>query len=613
MPTNKSSKATRGVKQATAPKPAPAKFASRQRTVLEVVEELMPDGSHSELLQKTNDPHVNRLQRLIVPPRWPADMFAVAATLMELSGCYTEASLIGNHHANHDSYIDEVKRAAEEWRTTDACPQEVEVWWYDLIAVHGSVPLTELKADVPYKRAVATLMRLLAVADEASAGIGWMPRNKKEPTKMTLRAGLSFLDVDAEEGAKLPYVPHSLCERVPPSAATVLPKSLTPSVGCTVRAMSHHLALLPPSTVVESEWVLPDNVPTDGATMRLLVIPYPFRVDDESFIASGPVRNMKHQAMMQPYFTLAPTWLTKPKKVTAKMIRDELIAPMVEQAATKFGVGAIDGVLFPECALTEKLGDELLDVLARRPIAGIKFLITGTMAAGKPGDETNDGRPGHNRAKTMVFAQNQKEPAQRVLYGKAHSKHHRWALDGDQIKRYGLTGIPSPEPLKVWEHIAIDNRRLPFLALRDDLCMTVLICEDLARADPAMPVIRSVGPNLVIALLMDGPQLAARWPGRYATVLAEDPGSSVLSITSAGMVDRSNLGERSPARAIGLWRHDRGYNTELYLPAGHHGLVLTVKAKEDEQYSLDHRSDLKTTQRWELEAVTPLAVGADWL
>jgi hypothetical protein len=38
-----------------------------------------------------------------------------------------------------------------------------------------------------------------------------------------------------------------------------------------------------------------------------------------------------------------------------------------------------------------------------------------------------------------------------------------------------------------------------------------------------------------------------------------------------------------------------------------------VKAKEDEQYSLDHRTDLKTTRRWELEAVTPLAVDAKWL
>ncbi|MDR6208135.1 hypothetical protein [Paraburkholderia graminis] len=583
-----------------------------ERTILDVVEELMPAGSHSGPQQQAADAEFNRLLQLIVPPSWPADVFAVAATIMELSGCYTEASLIGHHHLSHDAYLDEVMDAAVKWRTTGDCPQEVVDWWYDLLAVHGSTPLSKLTREIPYHRAIATLMRLLAVADEASAGVGWMPRDERETTKMTLRASLSFLDVDAAEGAKLPHVPHSLCERVPPFKATVLPKSLTPSVGCTVRSMSHHLALLPPSTVVKSEWVLPDNGISDG-TMRLLVIPYPFRVDDESFVASGPVRNMAHSAKMQPYFTLNPTWLNGPRPVTADLIRDELIEPMVVQAISKFGEDAIDGVLFPECALTETLGDELLDVLARRPVAGLKFLITGTIGAAEPGTATFDGTAGHNRAKTMVFAPSQTTPEQRVLYGGAHSKHHRWALDKEQIKRYGLTGIPSPEPLKVWEHISVDDRRLPFLALRDDLCMTVLICEDLARADPAMPVIRSVGPNLVIALLMDGPQLAVRWPGRYATVLAEDPGSSVLSITSAGMVDRSNLRERSPARAVGLWRHDQGYNTELYLPAGHHGLVLTVKAKEDEQYSLDHRSDLRTTRQWKLETVTPLAVKADWL
>ncbi|WP_454688509.1 hypothetical protein [Achromobacter aloeverae] len=583
-------------------------------TILSVIEDLLPSGSHFEPFEKTGDAVIDHLQELFYPPRWPADVFAVAATLMERSGCYTEASLVDGHYLRHDVYLTEVRDAADEWRSTGQCPKVVKVWWYDLLVLHGSVSLAAIRASIPYSPVILTLMRLLSVADEASAGVGWISRSEDKATEITERAALSLLDRvgNVNGAALLPYVPYSICEKVPPTKLTVLPKSLTPSVGCTVRAMSHHLALLPPTTVVQSEWVLPDNGPS-GNTMRLLVIPFPFRVDDESFIAAGPTRQMDNGARMQPYFTVKPTWLKKPRTVTATMLRDELIAPLVEQTIAKFGSGSIDGVLFPECALTEELANQLLDVLARRPIPGLKFLITGTMAAGEPGHERYDGQPGRNRAKTMVFARGNVKLGERVLYDKAHSKHHRWALDKEQIKRYGLTGIPSPAPLKVWEHIAVDGRQLPFLALRDDLCMTVLICEDLARADPAMPVIRSVGPNLVVALLMDGPQLAVRWPGRYATVLAEDPGSSVLSITSAGMVDRSNLGERNPARAVGLWRHDQGSNTELYLPADHHGLVLTVIAEKDEQYSLDHRTDLKTTRRWKLETVTPLAAGADWL
>ncbi|MGA4333978.1 hypothetical protein ACI2U6_25250 [Ralstonia nicotianae] len=375
--------------------------------------------------------------------------------------------------------------------------------------------------------------------------------------------------------------------------------------------MSHHLALLPASSVVESLWILPDNGPSSD-TMRLLVIPYPFHVDDESFVSSGPERTLGNGAKMQPYFALSATWLEQPRPVTAAMLRDDLIAPLVSAAEKKFGAGAIDGVLFPECALTSQLAEELLDELAQRPIQGLKFLITGTVEAGTRGSDTVDGQPGRNCAKTMLFSNGLSNTDDAVVWDDAHSKHHRWALDDTQIKRYGLTGVQAPSQAKVWEHIAVGQRKLPFLALRDDLCMTVLICEDLARADPAMPVVRSVGPNLVVALLMDGPQLSSRWPGRYATVLAEDPGSSVLSITSAGMVDRSNLAERSPARAVGLWRHEQGYNTELYLPSGHHGLVLTVKAKRDEQFSLDHRSDQTATRRWALETVTPLATQADW-
>jgi len=614
MPIKRRPSKAKATTQAPSAAPISADVDCDEITILSVIEDLLPNGSHFEPIEKTGDASIDHIQRLLIPPRWPADVFAVAAKLMEVSGCYTEASLVDGHYLRHGVYINEVLDAADEWRRSGQCPRVVKEWWYDLLIVHGNVGLAEIKASVPYSPVILTLMRLLSVADEASAGVGWISRGEDKATEITERAALSLLDRvgEVDRAALLPYVPHSICEKVPPTKLTVLPKSLTPSVGCTVRAMSHHLALLPPTTVVQSEWVLPDNGPS-GNTMRLLVIPFPFRVDDESFVAAGPTREMDSGAKMQPYFTVKPTWLKKPRTVTAKMLRDELIAPLVEQAIAKFGSNSIDGVLFPECALTEELANQLLDVLARRPIPGLKFLITGTMAAGEPGNETYDGQPGRNRAKTMVFARGNVKLSERVLYDKAHSKHHRWALDKDQIKRYGLTGIPSPAPLKVWEHIAVDGRQLPFLALHDDLCMTVLICEDLARADPAMSVIRSVGPNLVVALLMDGPQLAVRWPGRYATVLAEDPGSSVLSITSAGMVDRSNLGERNPARAVGLWRHDQGSNTELYLPANHQGLVLTVIAEKDEQYSLDHRTDLKTTRRWKLETVTPLAVDADWL
>lgn len=66
-------------------------------------------------------------------------------------------------------------------------------------------------------------------------------------------------------------------------------------------------------------------------------------------------------------------------------------------------------------------------------------------------------------------------------------------------------------------------------------------------------VLRRVGPSLVVGLLLDGPQLPQRWPARYATVLADEPGSAVLTLTSFGMVARSRPPGRTRSRAVALW------------------------------------------------------------
>jgi hypothetical protein len=100
----------------------------------------------------------------------------------------------------------------------------------------------------------------------------------------------------------------------------------------------------------------------------------------------------------------------------------------------------------------------------------------------------------------------------------------------------------------------------------------------------------SVGPNLVIALLMDGPQLRGRWPGRHATVLADDPGSAVLTLTSVGMVRRSIPPPGVTSRdCIALWTERDKAPEELDLPAGHHALLLALSAQPKRQKTLDLR------------------------
>ena len=161
-------------------------------------------------------------------------------------------------------------------------------------------------------------------------------------------------------------------------------------------------------------------------------------------------------------------------------------------------------------------------------------------------------------------------------------KHHRWKLDEDQIVRYSLTGVLNPED-EWWEHISVDDRSLSVFTIREWLCTCALICEDLARLDPAGQFVRALAPDLVIALLFDGPQLATRWPAYYATVLAEDPGSSVLTLTSLGMARLSRPKRHDPNiqnDVIGMWRDIKNGTIEIRLPKGKTAAVLTVQRKQ---------------------------------
>jgi hypothetical protein len=151
--------------------------------------------------------------------------------------------------------------------------------------------------------------------------------------------------------------------------------------------------------------------------------------------------------------------------------------------------------------------------------------------------------------------------------------------------------------------IDVDDRTCVFTVIRPGACLLVLVCEDLARFDPVLPVINAVGPNLVIALLMDGPQMERRWPGRYATVLADDPGSAVLTLTCLGMVRRSCMPGSRDDRQIALWKEPGGDTKELNLGARDHALVLSLRTSLAEQFTFDMRSDRKKTRQFKLSVV----------
>src|SRR6202012_1223813 len=90
--------------------------------------------------------------------------------------------------------------------------------------------------------------------------------------------------------ARMPYQsyrPVSTISVASPDVVAVLPKARTAAVGCTMRSLSHHLALLPPRGIARAAWTpyLFAEAPPDERHMNLLLVPFPFPIPAEAFQA----------------------------------------------------------------------------------------------------------------------------------------------------------------------------------------------------------------------------------------------------------------------------------------------------------------------------------------
>lgn len=244
-------------------------------------------------------------------------------------------------------------------------------------------------------------------------------------------------------------------------------------------------------------------------------------------------------------------------------------------------VRRVDAIILPEAALTPEELATAEGVCLKREILLITGAFTPADGAVPPTNDAIVQPAGFVGLRTLADELRVRQP-----------KHHRWCLDHGQILQYGLGGV-LPASRDLWEYIRIPDRQVHFITPHKWLTMCVLVCEDLARQDPVPDVLRAVGPNLVVALLMDGPQLRNRWPSRYASVLAEDPGSSVLTITSLGMAKMSKPrpDEADRSRTIALWRDARTGERELALPPGKDAAVLSLTCKSGTEHSADGRGD----------------------
>ncbi len=494
--------------------------------------------------------------------RWPPDVFAICAYLLKNTGSYVDVLRewppTGTRalHPEAQAWSEWAREQGKAWRaiatTKNPLPPSVTALWDRLLA-RKDAPLDAASRDVDF---VDALLQLVALADEASASIGIPQRGSKDAFRDRALQHLGGIGTAGQS---------TLSPLTVGAGLRVLPKQHTPRGGLTLRSLTHHLALHVGSEVTPYWYALPQS--TSGHGINLLIAPWPLALRPSQFQPTdGQLRDMPHRfGFMSFLLDEDPVGVTR------------WTMALIDQAEALGG--RVDGVVFPEAALSEREYDAVRVAVLQRGA----FLIAGVLrrATKKRAAPEN----------LVVLDALAAEPPFNIT----QRKHHRWRLDRSQIEMYGLGGTLDPTR-EWWEHIAVDRREVHFVALNEQLSICCLVCEDLARQDPVAELVRSVGPNLVVALLMDAPQLGVRWPARYATVLADDPGSSVLTVTSAGMVDLTRPPRAAkPSRSIGLWKDARSDFVELELPQGAAGLLLNLCIEDVEEWTADGRSDRGVT------------------
>lgn len=529
------------------------------------------------------------------PPILPADLFAFTAYLLDNSGAYHHiAPETGLLQSARQIVIDRVfrrrvVRAGQSWREADAPPGRLpppplrvrELW--AVLEEYADEPIYwQLSPDDDCPEWWSPVIELFMIADEASQELGF---DSNSPFFAPIAE--AFFAEDLNSGRlfrRLQHAPTTL-STADPSVVCVMAKSRTPSVGCTLRSLSHHLALLPGQGAVRARWVTPpfhfDEVEAD--TLGLLLVPFPFKIAAEAFVASGDHRGQ------WGWFEVEQLWIPEPEELTERREFVDYILELV-RVARRHGK-RVDGVVLPELALDYRLFRLLARALSED--AEVDFLIAGV-------SDTREGRRGNFVAIAPFFLIGRDTDRKRGLEQLflIREKHHRWKLTESQIEAYQLESSLRPNR-NWWEHLDLLGRSLDLFVYRGDTSLTTMVCEDLARVDPCQSVLRSIGPNLVIALLMDGPQLNGRWPARYATVLADDPGSSVLTFTSLGLIERQNARKVLPqSSAIALWKDEANGVQQLDLPRDSDAIFLQLSADSKTEHTLDGRPDNQNAHRW---------------
>lgn len=514
-----------------------------------------------------------------IPPKWPPDLFAICSTLLAQTGGYRHVAQdwppkpSGGRKQNWEAWINKLGTDWQRGFEAGEVPAKVSTWWQQLLKKRD-LDIALLGKD---RGLCLVLIQLSAVADNACSLLDIAPAELTGSAGAMANQFERFLDCSSDQDTGV-----TLCNPavISPSRVRVLPRCRTPQRGLTLRSLTHYLALVRGNEVTPRWHWVPSLKTSQRSQLNLLLAPWPLVVERSSFrpapSARGQVRNL---APEYRFFDFNPRIGSKSRKITEWL--DSLLREACREAES------IDLVILPELALHPTEEPDVLEWAQKRGVA----IIAGV---GFSGD--GDSLGANYVVLGFPFVGG-------TFVTVRQDKHHRWLLDRNQIEAYGLGGFLDPN-FFWWEPIGVVQRCLELVTLRTDLTICALVCEDLTQQEPVSDLIRAVGPNLVVAVLMDGPQLGTRWPARYAGVLADDPGCSVLTLTSLGMCQRSQPFGMQASRAIGMWRDgSSGKSRELVLGARAEGMVLNLVIEKRREYSADGRRDKGT-------AACPIFVGS---
>ena len=512
---------------------------------------------------------------------WPPDLFALTDVILEAAEVYrfVLSPPVGVRWppSRFASWRDAVQDAAREWclwvQEPDCALPELVADEWAVVAERVAVPLEQLSLGQEWRMCEA-LLTLHAIADEACAGL-FVALDRSDGQGSLYRA----------RGRELLARTGSLA-RIPSGFVRVLPKIRTPPSG---RAAFSRYACVHASALQTTWHKLPARHPgTSPAAehVHMLLLPWPLRVRESDFRAvEGSVQRLEKE----PYgfFEFAPS-----EGLDLDLLDRTLLAAAEE-------VESVDCVIFPESAVDES---EIADLEALLEYHGVIYLQAGVREhPTQPGRvrgqlDAHRGQPGLEKG----------GPLQRSLdepwFHIRQNKHHRWSLDEGQILQYHLGGALHPQ-IRWWEAMDVPRMALQFVQVGEEVTIVSLVCEDLAQNDDVAAVIRNVGPTIVSTALLDGPQLPSRWAARYASVLADDPGSAVLTLTSFGMAQRSQSARHEPSPVIALMKDSERGMSEIPLKPGSHGVLLTLSGERAIRRSADGRWPVDTGTHYSAVAV----------